>query len=186
MGRYYGLGRDTIEETTRLTIDDLRTWGCLHEGFCRKHIKLMRGEEETGSLNFEVHIKDPRSYIKFDYLLDKKPVSYEHEIELFPCYFGRHRCYFRCRHCRRRVTALYLSGGYYACRHCHNLAYETSQAHRTLSKKIDQAYSLRTRAKKLREYHHPRKANRLLRRADELEAESWIDVARWLGMKGKL
>jgi len=29
MGRYRGLGRDTIEETTRLTIDDLRTWGFL-------------------------------------------------------------------------------------------------------------------------------------------------------------
>ena len=110
MGRYYGLGRDTVEESTRLTIDDLRAWGCLYEGVCRKYINLMRGGEETGSLNFEVHIKDPGSYIKFDYLLDKKPVSYEHEIELFPCYFGGHRYFFLCRYCRQRVTALYLSG----------------------------------------------------------------------------
>lgn len=85
MGRYYGLGRDTIEETARLTIDDLRTWGCLHEGFCRKYIKLMRGEEETGSLNFEVHIEGPWSYIKFDYLLDKKPCALHRQKKIDRC-----------------------------------------------------------------------------------------------------
>ncbi len=191
MGRHYGLGRDMVEETPRLTIDDLKTWGYLDgrfTGYKRGILTLKRGEEKTGSLGIEVHIKDPGSYIKFDYLLgyDKKPVSYEHEIELFPCNFGGHRFYFRCRHCRRRVTALYLSGGYYACRHCQRLAYEVSQKHRTLSEKIGRAWSLRDRAEKLKKYHHPRKANRLLRRADELEAESWIDVARWLRMKGDL
>lgn len=173
MGRYYGLGRDTIEETARLTIDDLRAWGYLNEGFRREILALSRRGEKTGSLGIEVHIKDPRSYIKFDYLLDKKPVAYEHEIELFSCHFGGHRFYFECRNCHRRVTALYLSGGYLACRHCQNLAYETSQGHRTLSGKTDRAHSLRARAEKLRKYHHPRKANKLLRRADELEAESW-------------
>ena len=122
-------------------------------------------------------------YVKFDYTLNGKPVNYEHGLELFPCHYGGHRFYFRCRHCRRRVTALYLSGGYYACRHCHRLAYEASQAHRTHSEKIDRAWSLRARAKKLKKYHHPRKANRLYSRADELEAESWLDVARWLGTK---
>jgi len=114
MGRYRGLGRDTVEDTTQFTIDNLRTWGYLHEGFKRGLLTLKRGDEKTGSLGIEVHIKDPWSYIKFDYKLDGKPVAYEHEIELFPCYFGGHRFYFRCRHCRRRVTALYLSGGYYA------------------------------------------------------------------------
>lgn len=29
MGRWRGSGRDAIEETTRITIDDLRTWGYL-------------------------------------------------------------------------------------------------------------------------------------------------------------
>jgi len=165
MGRHYGLGRDTIEDATRLNIDDLRTWGCLHEGFCRKYIKLMRGEEETGSLNFEVHIKDPRSYIKFDYKLDGKPVAYEHEIELFPCHFGGYRFYFRCRHCSRRVTALYLSGGYYACRHCQRLAYEVSQRHRSPFERGYRAMTLKDRAERLKKHGHPRKANKLYRRA---------------------
>ena len=168
MGRYYGLGRNTVEETSRLTIDDLRTGDCLHEGFSRRFLTLKRGDQETGSLSLEVHIKDPwssRSYIKFNYKLDGKPVAYEHEIELSPCYFGGHRFYFRCRHCRRRVTALYLSGGYYACRHCHRLAYEVSQKHRTPYEILNRALNLEDRAERLRKYGHPRKANRLLGRA---------------------
>lgn len=171
MGRCRGLGRDTVEDTTQLTIDDLKLWGYLPEGFKRGILTLKRGEEETGSLGIEVHIKDPRSYIKFDYLLgqEKKPVFYEHEIELFPCYFGGHRFYFRCRHCSRRVMALYLSGGYYACRHCHNLAYEASQKHRAPYEILSRALSLGDRAKRLKKYGHPRKANRLLERAYRLK-----------------
>ena len=165
-----------IEETSRLTIDDLRTWGCLHEGFCKKYIKLMRGEEETGSLNFEVHIEGPWSYIKFDYLLDKKPVSYEHEIELFPCYFGGHRYFFLCRYCRQRVTALYLSGGYYACRHCQRLAYEVSQRHRSPLESLRRAGNIEDRAERLRKYGHPRKANRLLWRTHRLYDRALVEA----------
>jgi len=185
MGRHYGLGRDTIEETSRLTIDDLRAWSCLHEGYCRKYIRLMRGGEETGSLNFEVHIKDPwssRSYIKFDYKLDGKPVAYEHEIELFPCHFGGHRFYFQCRHCRRRVTALYLSGGYYACRHCQRLAYEVSQEHRAFLANFSQATTLRERAEQLRRNKHPRKANRLLWRAYQLDGKALGEIQARTGL----
>lgn len=176
MGRYYGLGRDTIEETARLTIDDLRIWGCLHEGFSRRFLTLKRGDEKTGSLGIEVHIKDPQSYIKFDYLLDKKSVSYEHEIELFPCYFGDHRFYFRCRHCRRRITALYLSGGYYACRHCQRLAYEVSQKHRSPFEKGYRAMTLKDRAERLKKLGHPRKANRVLWWAYLLEEENLKEI----------
>lgn len=179
MGRYRGLGRDTVEDTTRLTIDDLRTWGYLHEGFRRGILTLSRGGEKTGSLGVEVHIKDPRSYIKFDYLLDKKPVAYEHEIELFPCYFGGHRFYFRCRHCRRRVTAFYLKGGYYACRHCQWLAYEASQEHRAPFENLGRAFRLENRAKELRKYGHPRKANRLLGRAYRFKMMGLRELQVW-------
>jgi len=174
-----------IEQTSHLTIDDLRTWDCLHEGFCKKYIKLMRGEEETGSLNFEVHIEGPWSYIKFDYLLNKKPVSYEHEIELFPCYFGGHRYFFLCRYCRQRVTALYLSGGYYACRHCQRLAYEVSQKHRVFLANFSRATSLRKRAERLRQNGHPRKANRLLWRACQLDGEALGDIYDRCGIRGR-
>jgi len=187
MRHYLKPGRDRVEDTPRLTIEDLRAWGFItgSPGDKSGTITFSRNGQETGSLGVKVHIEGAWSYVRFDYLLgyDKKPVAYEHELEPSPCYYGGHRLYFRCRHCKRRVTALYLSGGYYTCRHCHRLAYEVSQAHGTLSEKIDRAWSLRARAEKLRKYHHPRKANRLYLRADELEAVSWLDVARWLGTK---
>ena len=178
MGHYRGLGRDIVEETSRLTIDDLKIWGCLHDGFCRKYIKLLRGEEERGSLGIKVEIlKKPfHSYIQFNYLLNKKPVEYFHVIELFPCYFGGHRYYFQCRYCNRRVTALYLSGGYYACRHCHNLAYEASQKHRAPFENLNRALRLENRAEKLKKYGHPRKANRLLWRADKFSKLGLLDL----------
>jgi hypothetical protein len=198
MRHYLHPGRDLVEETPRLSIEDLRAWKFIPKAGkewgrdsvteLSGTITFSRNGEETGSLGVKVHVDGALSYVRFDYLLgyEKKPVTYEHELALVPCYYGGHRFYFRCRHCRRRVTALYLSGGYYACRHCHRLAYEVSQAHRTLSEKLDRSRSLRARAEKLRKYHHPRKANRLLYRADELEAESYERLALWLGMKAGL
>lgn len=182
-------GRDMIEETPRLTIDDLMAWGFIPgtPGEQTRVITLSRNGEETGSLKATVRIDDASSFIRFDYLLgeERKPVTYEHELELFHCHFGGHRTYFRCRNCRRRVAALYLSGGYYACRHCHRLAYLVSQEHRTLSEKMDRAWSLRVRADRLRKYRHPRKANELCARADELEVESQEVLARWLRIKAR-
>jgi len=170
MGRHYGLKRDTIEETSRLTIDDLRIWGYLHLGFRLGNLTFSRGGEKTGSLSFAVRLDEWGGTIKFNYLLghEKKPVEYEHRIEAFPCHFGGHRYYFECRHCRRRVTVLYLSGGYYACRHCQRLAYEASQRHRAPFEILNRALNLENRAKELKKYGHPRKANRLLERAYRL------------------
>jgi len=181
-------GRDLIEETPRLTIDDLKAWRFIPgDGEERSGIlTLSRHGERTGSLGITVRVDGAFSFIRFDYVLgeERKPVRQEHGLELFPCHFGGHRIYFRCRSCRRRVTALYLSGGYCACRHCHRLAYLVSQEHGTLCEKIDRAHDLRERADRLREYHHPRKANRLLARADEAEAESNGVLAWWLRRRG--
>ena len=175
MGRHYGLGRDAIEETSRLTIDDLRTWGFLSKTPRERTgtNTLSRNGEKTGSVGVIVEImeveKPWHSYIEFSYRLDRKPIEYHHIIELFPCYFGGDRFYFRCTYCNRRVTALYLSGGYYACRHCQRLDYEVSQKHRSRFEKRYRAQALRDRAEQLRKYGHPRKANRLLERAYRLE-----------------
>jgi hypothetical protein len=183
-------GRGLVEETPRITLDDLRAWRLLpRPGEERRGIiTLSRDGVKTGSVGVAVRIDGVRSFIGFDYFLgeEKKPVKYQHGLEFFPCRFGGHRLFFRCGRCFRRVTALYLSRGYYACRHCHRLAYLASQAHGTLSESLDRAESLRSRAKRLRAYRHPRKANRLLRKAEELRAESWLYAARWLGRRGKL
>ena len=170
MARIRGLGRDTVEETSRITIDNLRGWGYLHEGYRTGLLTLKRGDRETGSLGIKVEIlKDPfHAYIQFNYLLDKKPVEYFHVIELFPLHFGGHRYYFRCRYCNRRVMALYLSGGYYACRHCQRLTYELSQRHRGPLELLERSLSFERRAEDLRKRGHPRKANRLLERSYRL------------------
>lgn len=180
-------GRDMIEETPRLTIDDLRAWRFIPgPGEERSGtITLSRNGTKTGSLGAKVRIEGALSFIRFDYVLgeERKPVRQEHGLTLFPCHFGGHRIYFRCRYCGRRVTALYLSGGYYACRHCHRLAYLVSQEHGALWEKIDRAHDLRERADRLRKCHHPRKANRLLARANKAEAESNGVLVRWLGTR---
>ena len=180
-------GRDMIEETPRLTIDDLRAWRFIPGAGEERSgtITLSRNGERTGSLQATVRMDGTMSFIRFDYLLgeDRKPVTHQHGLEPFPCHFGGHRLYFRCKYCGRRVTALYLSGGYYACRHCHRLAYMVSQEHGALCERIDRAHDLRKRADRLREYCHPRKANRLLARVAELEVESNGVLARWLGTR---
>ena len=144
----------------------------MREGHYRSGvITLKRGDEETGSLTITVNTEGPwKSYIKFDYLLgyDKKPVVYEHKIELFPCNYGGHRFYFRCRHCGRRVTALYLSGGYYACRYCHELTYEARQRHRGPFETLGRAFHFSDKAEELQKRGHPRKASRLLERSHRL------------------
>jgi len=176
MGRYPGRGRDMVEETSRLTIDDLRTWGYLRFlGYKRGSLTFSRG----GGLSLEVRLDEWGGAIKFDYLLGKKPVEYEHKIEAFPCYYGGCRFYFRCRHCYRRVMTLYLSGGYYACRHCHRLAYEVSQRHRSPYELLRRAGTIEDRAKELRKYGHPRKANRLLIRAYPLYGRALEELRSW-------
>ncbi len=182
-------GRDMVEETPRITIDDLRAWRFIPgPGEERSGtITLSRNGERTGSLQATVRMDGTMSFIRFDYFLgeEKKPVRYEHGLEPFPCHLGGHRLYFRCGRCFRRVVALYLSGGYYACRHCHRLAYMVSQEHGSIFEMIDRANYLRTRAKWLRECRHPRRANRLLARAEELKAESnWL-AAQWVGRRAR-
>lgn len=194
MGHYRG-GRSVIEETPRVTIADLTAWGFIpRPGKNWEHtdpwerpgtLTLSENGTNIGSVGATVRLDGAWGFIRFDYLLgyEKKPVTYEHGLESVPLHYGGRRYYFRCRHCRRRVTALYLAGGYYACRHCQRLAYETSQEHRTLGEHSNRAWSMRNRAERLRKYGHPRKANRLYRRADVLDALGWLDVARWVGMK---
>ena len=200
MARYRGLGRDTVEEITRLTLDDLKAWGYLHEGYKAGLLTLLRGGQKTGSLGIRVSLNYPGTlsegtfyisgravdyhyqkggFIEFEYRLDGEPVKYQHYLELFPCHLGGHRLYIRCRHCNRRVTALYLKGGYYACRHCQRLAYELSQRHRGPLETLERSYSFKNRAEELRKRGHPRKANRLLERSYRLFQVGGAELIAW-------
>jgi len=182
-------GRDMVEETPRITIEDLRAWGLIPgPGEERQGtITLSRDGVMTGSLRATVRMDGVMSFIRFEYVLgeEKRPVRYEHGLECFPCYLGGHRIYFRCGRCFRRVAALYLSGGYYACRHCHDLAYMVSQEHGSIFEMIDRANHLRSLAKRLRKYGHPRKANRLLARAEKLKGASDWMAAQWVRRRAR-
>jgi len=60
MARYRGQGRDTVEEITRLTLDDLKRLGYLQKGYTKSGlITLKQGDEETGSYNLTVSLDYP-------------------------------------------------------------------------------------------------------------------------------
>jgi hypothetical protein len=60
-----------------------------------------------------------------------------------------------------------------------------SQEHGSIFEMIDRSNHLRARAKRLREYRHPRKANRLLARAEELKVESNRVAAQWVRRRAR-
>jgi hypothetical protein len=52
-----------------------------------------------------------------------------HDIELIttPCFFGRHRYWFRCPGCQKRVGVLYKGSKNFSCRTCNHLVYQSQQ-----------------------------------------------------------
>ena len=120
------------------------------------------------------------SYIKFDYLLNDKPGSYKHAIELVPCNYGNVRYYFKCRETGKRVTALYSVGGYYASRHYHRMTYQCSRDHRSVIDLVHKYQNLDYKSEWLKENGHPRKAEKYYRKARYYEDKSWaVEFQRW-------
>ena len=186
MGRWSYGSRGVVEETPGFTIDDLKAWGFL-VGYARGIITGERNGREAWSVGVSVDIKPTEeggSYIQFNYNLNDKPVEYRHGIELFSCNYGGHRLYFRCKDCGKRVMTLYLRGGYYSCRHCHRLVYLVSRRHRNLFEEIDRANALTDKVEKLKKRGHPRKAERLQWRVDELKHQSLLHAAECFKFKG--
>ena len=182
MGRWKYSGRDVVEDTVSITVDDLRLWGYLKEGSHKSGIlTLSRNGRKTGSLGFSVGIdRDEGSYISFNYLLDGEVVKYKHGIEHHPCNYGGFRYYFICCACWRRITALYFYDSYYLCRHCHKLVYRMSRDHRSQYEFLHHSQDLKDRAIKLRERKHPRKANKLEWEAFWLEDIAYYQLASQL------
>lgn len=209
MGRRSYSGRGVIEDTGRITLDDLRAWGFIPKGsgMTSGIITLSRNGEKSGNLGLTVRLNYPGNLaegyfnlngnfidyryqkggsLEFDYKLNGEPVKYQYHLELFPCHFGVHRLFIRCRNCNRRVTALYLWRGYYSCRHCLRLVYQGSRGHRDPSNKMYLAHNLEARADRLQKNRYPRKANRLRERAAQLSYESLMDLGAWMKRKGWL
>lgn len=179
MGRWSYSNRGIIEEIPNFTIADLKAWGFLKEGYKTGTITLSKHGIELGSVRISVNIKKAEkenSYIQFNYNLNDESVSYIHEIELFPCYFGSYRLYFECKDCGKRVSALFFKNGYYSCRHCLRLVYLVSRRHRNPFLKQDQGNYLIQKAERLKKQGHPRKANRLYLKAEHMKNQGLIEA----------
>ena len=172
--------REVIEDTAKITIQDLKTWGYLRPGYKSGTLTLLRNGQENGSVGIAVKIDDDNSFIEFDYSVNGKPVNYSHKIELFPCNYGYYRYYFICRETGKRVTALYMVNGYYASRHYHKMAYQCSRDHRSIFGIIHKWQNLDSKSEWLKKNGHPRKAKKYYWKARYFENKSWAVAAqRW-------
>jgi hypothetical protein len=115
MGRYWGSGRRTVEQTRSIEIGALQRAGYFAAPKQGWWI-WQRKDEITGSA-------------RIDWNGDQLRIR-DQAIDLAraPCRFGGYRLWFRCS-CARHVSTLYSpSGRPWACRHCYRLTYATRQA----------------------------------------------------------
>ena len=186
MGSWEYNSRGVVENTLRVTIEDLKVRGLLKYGYkISGTLTILTNGQESGSVGVTADV-DPKgqSHVQFNYRRNGVPLNYRHNIELFPCPYGNHRYFIICRGCGRRVTALYLHAGYFSCRHCHRLVYQSSRDHRSLYQNVHRSQNLEARAKRLRERGHPRKANRVQWLAEDRDRMSWLDILRHLNKRG--
>lgn len=166
--------RAVIENSGKITFQDLKTWGFLTIGYKSGILTFSINGKEAGSLKIAVNInQESKSYIEFDYLLNNKPVKYSHTIELFPCNYGKYRYYFICRDTGKRVTALYMSRGYYSSRHFHKMVYECSREHRSWYELLDKSRNLKKKVEWYKQNGHPKKAKKYFYKVIFYESNFW-------------
>jgi len=171
MGRYSYSYRNVIENTGKITIQDLITWGYItKDNFLSTTGNISLSNSFVGKIcgiNVTLNISNhAESYIRFNYTYKGYTFNYDHEIELFKCNFGKYRYYFICRDTEKRVTALYFNRGYYSSRHYHKLVYQCSRDHRNSMLYINKANSLYSKAEWYLKNHHPRKAKEIKHKAN--------------------
>jgi hypothetical protein len=115
MGRYWGSGRRTVEQTRSIEIGALQRDG--YFAAPRQGWWIWRREGEiTGTARIE--------WDGIQLRIRSQVIG----IGRTPCRFGGHRLWFKCS-CGRQVSALYSpNGGPWACRHCYRLTYAMRQA----------------------------------------------------------
>jgi hypothetical protein len=115
MGRYWGSGRRTVEQTRSIEIGALQRAG--YFAASKQGWWIWRREGHiTGTA--QIDWDGERLTIR-DQVID---------IERTPCRFGGHRFWFRCS-CGLHIATLYSPNGRpWGCRHCHRLTYAARQA----------------------------------------------------------
>ena len=121
MGRYYWSKKDTVEDSTKLSIAKLKEFGLL-EGFCHTTLTWTRslsGHKSSVGIVVDV-LGEP--YVKLNYTItdrDGNKTDYDYKIALTTtqCNFSGKRYWFICPlsrngvYCGRRVGTLFLSSG---------------------------------------------------------------------------
>lgn len=138
MGRYYWSKKDTVEDSTKLSIIKLKEFGLLR-GCCGSMLTWTRSlSGHESSVGIVVGVLD-KPYVKLNYTITDRDsgqeTDYDYKVDLAttPCHFGDVRYWFICPlsingvYCGRRVAKLYCGpgGNYYGCRHCYDLSYES-------------------------------------------------------------
>jgi len=139
MGRYYWDEKDTVGESTELSIYKLKEFGLL-VGICSATITWTSSfSGHQSSVGIYVNVIDKPIHIKLNYKVtdrgsgEKTDYDYKVQLTTTPCNFGGIRYWFICPLSRnsvyygRRVGTLDLApgGNYFGCRHCYNLSYES-------------------------------------------------------------
>lgn len=115
MGRYWGSGRRTVEQTRSIEIAVLR-----RAGYFSAPKQACWTWRRGGEITAEARIGwDGKRLMIGAQVIALRTTS---------CRFGGHRLWFSCS-CGRHVSSLYSpNGGPWACRHCYRLTYATRQA----------------------------------------------------------
>jgi hypothetical protein len=139
MGRYYWDKKDTVDESTELSIYKLKEFGLL-VGICSTTLTWTSSfSGHKSSVGIYVNIIDEPIHIKLNYTVTDRgsgeKIDYDYKIQLTttPCNLGGVRYWFICPlskngvYCGRRVGKLYHAPGvnYFGCRHCYDLSYES-------------------------------------------------------------
>jgi hypothetical protein len=115
MGRYWGSGKRTVEQTRSIEIAVLR-----RAGYFSAPKQACLTWRRGGEITAEARIGwDGKRLMIGAQVIALRTTS---------CRFGGHRLWFSCS-CGRHVSALYSANeGPWACRHCYRLTYATRQA----------------------------------------------------------
>ena len=139
MGRYYWSKKNTVEDSTKLSIAKLKEFGLL-EGYRSTTLTWTWSlSGHKSSIGIFVNVLDEPYYAKLNYTItdrnsgEKTDYDYKIGLTTTPCHYGGVRYWFICPlvrngvPCGRRVGTLFLSSGgkYFGCRHCYDLSYES-------------------------------------------------------------
>lgn len=139
MGRYYWSKKNTVEDSTKLSIAKLKEFGLL-EGYRSTTLTWTWSlSGHKSSVGIAVNVLDEPYYVKLNYTItdrdsgEKTDYDYKIGLTTTPCHYRGVRYWFICPlvrngvPCGRRVGTLFLSSGgkYFGCRHCYGLSYES-------------------------------------------------------------